>query len=51
MRGGGARHDQHIAETRVVSLLMKMGAVFLKRAPQHLGQFSLSMIFSRKGGL
>jgi hypothetical protein len=31
--------------------LMKMDAIFLKRAPEHLGQFSLSMIFSRKGGL
>jgi hypothetical protein len=29
MRRGGALHDQQIAETLVVSLLMKMGAVFV----------------------
>jgi hypothetical protein len=34
IRRRGARHDEHIAEALVVALLMKMGAVFSKRAPQ-----------------
>ena len=31
MLGGGVRHDQHIAETLVIALLMKMRTVFSKR--------------------
>ena len=33
--GGSVRHDQHIAETLVIALLMKMRTVFSNRTAQH----------------
>src|ERR1700730_4877713 len=43
MRRRGARHDRHIAEALVVAFLMKMGAVFSKRTPQHPGPIGISL--------